>query len=338
MLVTKSMYPNRILLALLSLSLAAASHGQSPTSTVSPSKTDRVMTAREVFYVALDSNDGGSAAKPAAKPKPVVKRKPKPVAQPTPVAPSAAPSAQSAAVPASSTPEPSSGQATRSADSSDSPVIVKVANPTYPALGLKYSVFQYADGKRLPVDPDQIFRSNQHIQLTMEVSSPGYLYIVSRGASGKWSTLFPGSDAQPEANHLIPGRAYRMPPGDTDVITFYEPAGKEQLFLFLSRQPISSSEDLMMQMSGEKGMASAASPRPKSQERVMEAMNRLGDGDINHLTNVYARDLIVEKASSSDPQSTSASEPDPKAVSMYVVNPSGSADSHVVANITFKHE
>lgn len=328
------MYPIRFHLALLTGLFAVVCHAQDAPPTTSKPKPGRVLTAREVFYVAMDSDQSGSPSKPAPKPKVVVKKKPKPA--PGSAAVTAADPTPDPIPPVQVTPvRAQSGEQTpRSADGTP---ILKASSTTYPALGLKYSVFQYASGKRLPVDPDQTFHSNEHIQLTMEVSSPGYLYVVSRGASGKWSTLFPDSEAEPEANHLTPGRTYRMPPGETSVITFYEPAGKEQLFLFLSRQPIHSSEDLMMQMSGEKGVKATSTPA-RAAEPVMEAMNRLGDSDINRLTKVYARDLIIEKASSSDPEKTSAVEPDPKAVSMYVVNPSGNPDSHVVANITLKHE
>lgn len=223
----------------------------------------------------------------------------------------------------------------------------------YPPLGLRYSVYRLLDdGRKEPVSADAVFHSNDHIQFVVEVNTPAYLYVVSRGASGRWSTLFPEADSPESANLVQPHHPWVFPPDK--MLTFTEPAGEEKLFLFLSRQPVTSSEDLMLQMSGAKGETPASQPKASDapQSNVIEAFNRMDDNQVQALETAYSRDLIVEKVNSTGPGPSVPSTPEtpgasaPAAAdappaqdnSVYVVNPSGRADSHVVATVVFHHE
>jgi hypothetical protein len=218
--------------------------------------------------------------------------------------------------------------------------LASVTDRQYPPLGMRYAMYRLADGTKEAVDTDKVFHSNDHIQFTVDVSAPGYLYVVSRGSSGKWSTLFPAADADATANLVQPRRSYTFPPGQ--VITFAEPAGKEELFLFLSRQPVRNTEDLMLRMSGSNKSTPASQQAPDrlAHSNVVEAFNRMDDSQIGVLRTAYSRDLIVEKVNtetSAAPVAPVAQAP-AKDTSVYVVNPSAGADAHVVADVIFRHE
>ena len=100
----------------------------------------------------------------------------------------------------------------------------------------------------------------------------------------------------------------------------------------------------MLQMSnGQRGGNPVSAPsggQQNPEENTIEAFNRMDDDGIGLLKTTYSRDLIVEKANgtASVPNASSSSEAPVKDNSVYVVNPSTGADSHVVADIAFRHE
>lgn len=280
------------------------------------------LSAREIFYLA-DEAPAPAKAKPTAPTTTHQTSHPKPAPPPTQTVQTTEPR---------DTPSYS--------DTAQTGVhIATVSDRKYPALGMRYAVYRLAGGGKEPVDADTVFHSNDHIQLTVDVNTPAYLYVVSRGSSGKWSTLFPTAEADPNANLVQPHAGYTFPPGE--MITFTEPAGKEELFLFLSRQPVQSTEDLMLQISSKgKSVPVQKQNEQLPHSNVVEAFNRMDDTQINLLRTAYSRDLIVEKVNT---DSAAASAPPvaqapPKDTSVYVVNPSAGADAHVVADVTFHHE
>src|SRR5262245_50634277 len=59
-------------------------------------------------------------------------------------------------------------------------------SPAAPKLGLRYSLLKEESANRFrEVDPDTVFRTGDHIRLSLEANDSGYLYIVQRGASGR---------------------------------------------------------------------------------------------------------------------------------------------------------
>jgi hypothetical protein len=279
------------------------------------------LSAREIFYLA-DETPAPAKTKPGP---------PHRTSHPK----ATAPSSQTAEARDNSVPNPT-GQ-----DTASQVRLANVTNRQYPPLGMRYAVYRLADGDKQPVAADTVFHSNDHIQLTVDVSAQGYLYVVSRGASGKWSTLFPAADSGPADNVVQPRQTYTFPPGQ--MITFAEPAGKEELFMFLSRQPVRSTEDLMLQMSnGNKSTpASQRTPDQMQHASVIEAFNRMDDSQIGSLRTAFSRDLIVEKVNTEEQAATAVppvAQAPAKDNSVYVVNPSAGADAHVVADVTFRHE
>jgi hypothetical protein len=262
---------------------------------------DKKLTARELFYAAVDSPTAAphKPAKPAAKPKP-------------PSHKSAPDSDQTA-----------SGSSAGQGSSGAVPVIQAAYRPQgpHPALGLRYTILKKKGEEQAEADGDATFHAGDRIRLAVEANDDGYLYVVNRGSSGTWKLLFPSPEIKDGDNRVQKRVRYEVPSGYT--FTFDEQAGEEKLFIVLSRQPEPDLEGLIYSL-GQNGKPAAEKPK------VLMASAAFGDDVIGKLRNAYARDLIVEKV---DDEQTAKKE---KAV--YAVNPTGSAESRVVADVTLKHQ
>ena len=258
------------------------------------------LTARELFYSAPETPPAAphKAAKPA-KPKP-------PTHKSAPVSDSDQTVASSA----------TSGQASV-------PVIKAAYRPQgpHPALGLRYTILKKSGNEQAEADSDATFHAGDRIRLAVEANDDGYLYVVNRGSSGTWKLLFPSPEIKNGDNRVQKRVRYEIPSGYT--FTFDEQAGEEKLFIVLSRQPEPDLEGLIY------SLGQGAKPAAE-QPKVLMASAAFGDDVIGRLRNTYARDLIVEKV---DDDQTAQKE---KAV--YAVNPTGSAESRVVADVTLKHQ
>ena len=262
----------------------------------------RKLTARELFYSAVDTPPAAphKPAKPAAKPKPPSRK-------------SAPDSDQTVANGASA------GQGSNGAV----PVTQAAYRPQgpHPALGLRYTLLKKKGDEQAEADSDATFHAGDRIRLAVEANDDGYLYVVNRGSSGTWKLLFPSPEIKEGDNRVQKRVRYEIPSGYT--FTFDEQAGEEKLFIVLSRQPEPDLEALIYSL-GQSGKPAAEKPK------VLMASAAFGDDVIGKLRNAYARDLIVEKV---DDEQTAKKE---KAV--YAVNPTGSAESRVVADVTLKHQ
>ncbi len=109
--------------------------------------------------------------------------------------------------------------------------------PAPTPLGLKYSLEQEdPSGNGVQVDPDKVFRTGDALRLRLEVNSDSYVYLLSRGASGDGTYLFPQSG---EDNKLKAFHAVQVPAKSGDPLRFDEPAGTETLYIVVSRSPVS---------------------------------------------------------------------------------------------------
>lgn len=250
------------------------------------------LTARELFYAAVDS--------PAPAPHEAAKAKP---AHKSAAAPEQAPAQQPSV-----------------------PVVTAAYKPQGPdpALGLRYTILKKSGNEQVETDTDAVFHAGDRIRLQVETNDDGYLYVVNRGSSGTWKLLFPSAEIKDGDNHIQRRVRYEIPSGYT--FTFDEQAGEEKLFIVLSRQPEPDLEGLIYSL-GQKNAAPAETQKPKT----LLASAAFSDDMIGKLRNAYSRDLIVEKVD--DEQAGPKKE---KAV--YAVNPSGTADSRVVADIALRHQ
>jgi len=257
------------------------------------------LTARELFYSAVDT--------PPAAPH----KSAKPAAKPKQTSRKNTPDSDPAAA--------NSGSGSNGAV----PVVQAAYRPQgpHPALGLRYTILKKKGDDQAEADSDATFHAGDRIRLAVEANDDGYLYVVNRGSSGTWKVLFPSPETKDGDNRVQKRVRYEIPSGYT--FTFDEQAGEEKLFIVLSRQPEPDLEALIYSL-GQNGKPAVEKPK------VLMASAAFGDDVIGKLRNAYARDLIVEKV---DDEQTAKKE---KAV--YAVNPTGSAESRVVADVTLKHQ
>jgi hypothetical protein len=232
---------------------------------------------------------------------------------------------------AAATSKPAPRKSTQAADPSASPdpsvpVVAVAYKPTgpHPALGLRYTILRRTGEGQSEVNSEAVFHAGDRIRLAVEANDDGYLYVVNRGSSGTWKLLFPSAEIKGGDNRIQRRVRYEVPSGYT--FTFDEQGGEEKLFLVLTRQPEPDLEALIYSL-GQKTSAPASAQKPKT----LLASAAFTDDVIGKLRNSYARDLIVERV---DDEEAGAKQE--KAV--YAVNPTGSADSRVVADVTLKHQ
>ena len=278
------------------------------------SQTEKRLSAREIFYSAP------AEAPPAKKstPKQVAPAKKKAVVESAQTKPATPPP------PPASSPSrtPSGGQVIPASYSNE---------PVYP-LGLRYSILKREGSESTEVNPGAVFRSGDRIRLRVEANADGFLYIVHRGSSGVWKPLFPSSEVAGGSNKIEKGKSYEIPSGY--VFTFDEQPGEEKLFIVLSRRTESDLDGLIYSLSGSQKPTEPARP-PEGKVMLAQNMVNIGDGVVNRLRKVYARDLIIEKVDETTPPAASVPA---KEKAVYVVNPARSGDSRVVADVTLTHK
>lgn len=284
------------------------------------------LNARELFY----NTASAPAPGPAPQPKPVTAAKsaPKRPHKPTPAAaPAAAPSTDLA----QSAPTPASAPAAEGA--SVIPVSTAVnpgpSSPAAPALGLKYTILKQVDNQPVEVAPATVFHAGDRIRFSVEPNGPGYLYIVRQGSSGTWEPVFPSSEIADSSNRVEGWQAYMMPPKSR--LVFDQQTGTEKIFIVLSRVEVPDLERLMYSLKTGAKPAAAPQAQPVQQAKTLVAGLTIDDATVGRLRDTYARDLIIEKVDDDSPG-------DRKEKAVYVVNPTGSTDSRVVADIELVHQ
>jgi hypothetical protein len=285
-------------------------------------------TARELFYQA--------APAPAKNTQPA-----KSASHPRPPAPARS---QTTSVTPPPAPPPDSGGAaparTTEASANGSVPIIKASAETGPPLGLRYSIVRLVDGKMVEVSPDFVFHAGDHIQLKVQTNAVGYLYVVSQGSSGTWTPIFPSPAIANGDNRVDGWHTYTLPNPDYQ-IGFDTQTGTENVTIVFSREPVPDFEDLIYSLQGRhtkpvsqpQSGEPAVAPQPKGM--VMMASVRIDDDVVGRLRNASARDLIVEHVDTATPPDASGG--DKKETAVYVVNPAGSPDSRLVADLHLVH-
>jgi Domain of unknown function (DUF4384) len=205
-------------------------------------------------------------------------------------------------------------------------------------LGLKYAILKAAGRQPTEVPVDTVFHAGDRIQLSVETNGPGYLYIISRGSSGTWKPLFPSQEVEDGNNRVAGFHAYVLPPKSR--LIFDEQTGSEEVFVVFSREPEPNLEKLIYSL---QGAAPAAAPKPAApngaepvQGKTLYAFadTKIDDRTVGMLRTTYSRDLVIEKVD----ENTVSSGPAPKKeTAVYVVNPNGSRDSRLVADLELVH-
>lgn len=108
-----------------------------------------------------------------------------------------------------------------------------------PAAGLRYRLIrQLLDGTEVDVDSATTFHSGDKLKLSFESNIAGYLYVAMQGSSGNWAVLFPSAQINGGRNQIAPLEEYDVP-SDGGWFQFDQNVGTENLFVFLSREPLS---------------------------------------------------------------------------------------------------
>ena len=277
-----------------------------------------VMTARELFYSAAQAPPAVKIAQAPPKPGNIP---PKVVAvrtkQDTPPVPPIT-SAQNTSLP---------GGAKYITASAGMPTSAPPPTNGMP-LGLKYSLVKLTGGQMEETPTDAIFHTGDRIQFKVETNGPGYLYIIAQGSSGTWQPMFPSPELDGGSNYVEGFRSYIMPVKTR--FFFDDRAGTEKVFLIFTREKEADLENMIYSLQGGKTKPAAApAPIPENQPVIRAS---IADDAIGRLRNTYARDLIIEAV---DPTTAGSQK---KESAVYVVNPTGSADSRVVADLLLVHK
>ena len=201
-----------------------------------------------------------------------------------------------------------------------------------PPLGLRYTVLKLgADNTPTEVPNDTVFHAGDRIRFSVEANCPGYLYIINQGSSGNWKPVFPSAEIEDGNNRIEGWRPYTMPPKSR--LAFDSTVGTENLFIVFSLQPENDLESIIYSLQGRKKPAAAAAatdaPVQSSKELIVAA--NISNSAVDRMRAAWSRDLIIEKV---DPNTNG----DKKETAVYVVNPTGSADSRVVADLHLVHQ
>ncbi len=198
-----------------------------------------------------------------------------------------------------------------------------------PPLGLRYTVLKLAgDNTPTEVPNDTVFHAGDRIRFSVETNAPGYLYIVNQGSSGTWKPMFPSAEVEDGNNRIEGWRPYTLPPKSR--LAFDSTVGTENLFIVFSLQPEPDLEGMIYQLQAKKKAVAAPEAPVQSSKELITAVN-ISNTAVDRMRASYARDLIIEKVDLNTPG-------DKKETAVYVVNPTGSADSRVVADLHLVHQ
>jgi len=195
------------------------------------------------------------------------------------------------------------------------------------ALGLKYTILKLSGDAMTPAAPSSLFHAGDKIQFSIETNSAGYLYIVSQGSSGTWRPMFPSPEIEGGNNHVEGFHTYTFPSGYRYV--FDRQAGDEKVFIIFSRDPKPDFEQLVYTLQGGRSQPVSEPASPGRSSHVLRAS--IDDSAIGRLNQTYSRDLVIERVGD-------ATHADTKEKAVYVVNPTGSPDSALVADLHMVHQ
>jgi hypothetical protein len=279
---------------------------------MSAQKAPRQLTARELFYAAAQAPVQKPAVATAKAPPKTATKVSKAPAKPVEIA--------------RADPDPHPSPARPSA-----PQTAPLPSTGEPPLGIRYTILKInPDNSTTEVPADTVFHSGDRIRFAIEPNASGYLYIINQGSSGTWKPMFPSPEIEDGSNRVEGFHPYTMPPKSR--LAFDTTAGTENLFIVFSRQPEPDLEKMIYSLQGKRASKAEANPDAAAPlDKAMIVAVNIGNPTVDRLRNAYGRDLIVETVSANTPG-------DRKETAVYVVNPTGSSDSRVVADLHLVHQ
>jgi len=217
------------------------------------------------------------------------------------------------------------------------PHLVRASMTAPQPLGLRYTLLQkQSSGDYTEVFPETVFHSGDKVKLSVMANQPGYLYIIEQGSSGSWLPLFPAQNAAPESNRVAAGHVYLVPSASDESFQFNQQAGKERLFILLSREPIADLDQVIFGLQHKTSAPTSAAPAtsaPVKPAMVLEADNRITDALVQRL---QSRDLTLVKDTSQ--QETKDAEYGEKAVYVVSKGAANAAATRVFSDLILDHE
>jgi len=173
--------------------------------------------------------------------------------------------------------------------------------------GLRYRIVRLDDSGETAVDPSTtVFHSGDRVRFVFDANIDGYLYVVQQGSSGRWDVLFPTAEINGGRNAIKRSEEYEVPTGGW--FRLAPPAGTEQVFVFLSAEP-------MAQLPGF--------------DRPVTRVETLAESVVEDLQQrIASRDLVFEKAANAG---------DRRGQATYVVN-RAEVGRAVAASIALTHQ
>ena len=103
--------------------------------------------------------------------------------------------------------------------------------------GIRYRVVRRSsDGGAVEVAPDTTFQSGDRIRFVFEPNVDGFLYVVQRGSTGRWSMLLPHPLINDGQNSVTRFAEVAIPPEGW--FRFDDNPGTEQVFVYFSEEPV----------------------------------------------------------------------------------------------------
>ena len=107
------------------------------------------------------------------------------------------------------------------------------------APGIRFRlILEGPDNKPIDVDPARDFHTGERIRFAFESNIDGYLYVAQQGTSGNWTVLYPHPDINGGLNRVKRFEEYEIP--NDNWFQLQGDPGEEQLFVFLSREPMNT--------------------------------------------------------------------------------------------------
>ena len=196
--------------------------------------------------------------------------------------------------------------------------------PATAHLGLRYNVVLIGQNERREEIPsNRVLKEGDCFAIDLQTNHTGYLYVLARQSSGSWMPLFPSPDMAGLSNQIEPFKKVEVPKGYC--FTVHKPAGKETLFVVLSRDKKDFFE-LYESVKARQEKGGAASPDMQMAEAKQV------DAAVEHLNEKFggSRDLSITRV----PDPVKNDEP---RGAVYVVNTSGKPSSSLVTKIEILH-
>jgi hypothetical protein len=95
------------------------------------------------------------------------------------------------------------------------------------------------DGKIQTMASDHVFDTGDVVHFRVQSQFDGYLYVMDQGTSGKFTTVFPTSEAGAD-NRVHKSQIFSIPATDGSWYEIDGPAGFDVLYFLLSPEPLST--------------------------------------------------------------------------------------------------